>query len=275
MYMQSFIDRQVEIYSNRRNNFVGIIVDKVLTLAAHPTGKKVLDLGCGIGTQALEFARYGNTCIGIDNSPLCISKANELTKKLNLDCKFVGGLLGHDPLPENDFDIIVAISIAEHMFDNDLKKLFQQCYKILKDDGEFILEAHPTRYDYIFYDIACFPLLGPFLWLPDKLFKKYVHILDSTWVQFIWKCRKGVTRKQKSLTWEHCNLLTLGHLKELLSKAGFVFEKVVIENNYPPHDDRYYSKTILSSLYCKLVEFLFKEKEYFKREIYIVCKKNK
>lgn len=47
-------------------------------------GKRVLELGCGIGTDALEFARHGAQVWGIDISPLSIIVARKRQAALGL-----------------------------------------------------------------------------------------------------------------------------------------------------------------------------------------------
>lgn len=95
--------------------------------------KKVLDLGCGIGTSYESFVQIDPKIdwIGIDleNSP-------EVNARKRLDLKFLtfdGITL---PFPENYFDLIYCKQVFEHVrFPN---QLLQEVHRVLKPGGHFL-----------------------------------------------------------------------------------------------------------------------------------------
>lgn len=95
-------------------------------------GKKILDLGCGLGQIGKLLIDNGNQVYGIDISPKILKKANNkglITKCVDIET---------EPLPfRNKFDIVIAAEIIEHVFDTDT--LLIKIRKILKDKGELII----------------------------------------------------------------------------------------------------------------------------------------
>jgi len=78
--------------------------------AEYPRKRKVLDLGCGQGRDAIALARLGYSVTGIDNSRVGIDQMNEIgqKEKLNLNGQ-VGDIFGLDRFSE--FDIVLLDSM--------------------------------------------------------------------------------------------------------------------------------------------------------------------
>jgi len=75
---------------------------------------KILDAGCGTGNYAIELAQRGHTVVGIDSSPIMISKARIKNQYLPTEQKLT--LITHDlgeklPFTEKYFDAIISIHV--------------------------------------------------------------------------------------------------------------------------------------------------------------------
>jgi ubiquinone/menaquinone biosynthesis C-methylase UbiE len=78
-------------------------------------GKQVLDLGCGIGTEALEFARYGAEVTAIDLSSVSLDVARARAESEWLPVEFIQGDMEKLPmLPMIDFDLLWAWGSLHH-----------------------------------------------------------------------------------------------------------------------------------------------------------------
>jgi 2-polyprenyl-3-methyl-5-hydroxy-6-metoxy-1,4-benzoquinol methylase len=53
-----------------------------------PLGSRVLDVGCGLGTNALRLAALGHRVLGVDVSPAAIEQALVRRAAANVDCEF-------------------------------------------------------------------------------------------------------------------------------------------------------------------------------------------
>jgi ubiquinone/menaquinone biosynthesis C-methylase UbiE len=99
--------------------------------------KKILELGCGQGRDALFFASKGLEVYAIDSSAVAIENLRIKTKELNLDInlKNINALEGL-PFSNDYFDAVYS-----HMFynisfnDSELKLLFSESKRVLKDNG--------------------------------------------------------------------------------------------------------------------------------------------
>jgi 2-polyprenyl-3-methyl-5-hydroxy-6-metoxy-1,4-benzoquinol methylase len=93
------------------------------------TGKKILDIGCGIGTLSFILAEQGNEVTGFDINNVAISFCKFLNKKYNRNVIFVNEL----PLDLTKFDVITATDVLEHI--KDLKGFLLELSKRMKVGG--------------------------------------------------------------------------------------------------------------------------------------------
>lgn len=93
-------------------------------------GKKLLDLGAGIGWHAHFYAKKGACVTALDNSEKLLNKITN--KKITV--------VHHDlnkklPFDKKSFDIITASLALDHI--RNLNKLLKEVQRTLKDDGTF------------------------------------------------------------------------------------------------------------------------------------------
>jgi len=99
-------------------------------------GKKVLEIGCGIGTDAVNFAKHGADYTGIELSNVSL----ELTKKrfdvfgltgafFNIDAQDLDAL----SRVGRDFDLIYSFGVIHHS--PNPQKIIDNCLQLLKPDG--------------------------------------------------------------------------------------------------------------------------------------------
>lgn len=102
------------------------------------TNKKILDVGCGDGTDLKKIADQGAIPYGIDPSEEFV----QMAKNINKNGVIRKGIGEDVPFSDNFFDIVVskwAIQTSP-----DVKKIFSEIARVLKKDGIFIaLIKHP------------------------------------------------------------------------------------------------------------------------------------
>jgi len=76
-----------------------------------PEGKRILDIGCGIGGPALEMAStFGAEVVGIDLEAPLIARAtaDAVARGLEDQCQFQTVSLGALPFPDESFNIVIS-----------------------------------------------------------------------------------------------------------------------------------------------------------------------
>jgi SAM-dependent methyltransferase len=100
-------------------------------------GKRVLEIGCGIGTDAAEFARYGADYTAIDISPKTVDLAQQRFKVEGLEGRFICGDAS-DPAVYQDigkFDLVYSCGVMHHF--PRIDHMIQNAYDVLVPHGEF------------------------------------------------------------------------------------------------------------------------------------------
>ncbi len=120
--------------------------DDKLGLVGNLKDKKVIDLGCGCGQNAIALARLGADVTAIDFSLKQIGLAKELAAGAGLGIDFrVGDIQNIPQLNSGSYDFIVS-ACAISFVDNP-KSVFDEAHRLLKPGSRFILsDMNPLQY---------------------------------------------------------------------------------------------------------------------------------
>lgn len=103
------------------------------------SGKTVLDLGCGGGFLAEEFAKDGFKVTGIDPSERSIEAARQHAADDDLSIDYRIGQGEALPFPDDSFDIIACCDVLEHV--DDPHKVICEVARTLKMGGIFFYDT--------------------------------------------------------------------------------------------------------------------------------------
>lgn len=105
--------------------------------------EKVLDLACGTGNMSLIFSRNSYEVTGIDRSKEMLLIAEEKARKASANIRFINADLCEFRTDEK-YDLAISLfDSLNYILDiDDLKKVFNNVYKSLKEDGSFIFDVN-------------------------------------------------------------------------------------------------------------------------------------
>lgn len=105
------------------------------------SGKKILDLGCGLGRASTWLATRGAIVTGVDISEVSICKAQALAKKMGLNITFKLGNV--DKLNyDSEFDIVFCKGFLHHLPDV-RSSLYHYCQYLR--EGGLIIAQEPKK----------------------------------------------------------------------------------------------------------------------------------
>lgn len=96
-------------------------------------GKKVLDAGAGTGRLSLKLFEAGAQVTALDISPEMLAKL----QSKNGEIETVEGNIEHMPFPNDTFDMVFSSLTLVHL--KKIDRFMDECYRVLKDNGLFIL----------------------------------------------------------------------------------------------------------------------------------------
>lgn len=107
------------------------------------SGKKILEIGFGQGTDLIQFAKKGAECFGID-----LTQKHCNLAKSNFKLRGGGGYKAHLvmadasklPFKNNFFDIIYSFGVLHHT--PDIDKCLEEAFRVLKDNGSIIITIY-------------------------------------------------------------------------------------------------------------------------------------
>ena len=114
---------------------------EVLTerLGIDPRGTAALDVGCGGGLLAEEFARLGCAVTGIDPSEPSLATARAHAARSGLTIDYQVGVGEALPCEDASFDIVYCCDVLEHV--NDLNRVIAEIARVLKPAGVFLYDT--------------------------------------------------------------------------------------------------------------------------------------
>jgi phosphoethanolamine N-methyltransferase len=107
-------------------------------------GKRILDIGCGIGGPAFEMARnHGAEVVGIDLEAPLVKRATQAAADLGLGdrCTFHTVVAGPLPFASAEFDIVTSSGAFTQI--EDKTAILGESYRVLKPGG------HLSCYDWL------------------------------------------------------------------------------------------------------------------------------
>jgi ubiquinone/menaquinone biosynthesis C-methylase UbiE len=110
----------------------------------------IVDLGCGIGTIAIEAAKKCSYVYAIDYSAIALRKTKILLAKAGVSdrAKVICSSAGEIPIIDNSIDKVICADLIEHLYQTEFENMARECCRILRKGGSLIIHTSPNPSDF-------------------------------------------------------------------------------------------------------------------------------
>ncbi|HTP13772.1 MAG TPA: methyltransferase domain-containing protein [Bacteroidota bacterium] len=106
-------------------------------------GKKLLEIGCGLGTDLLQFARGGALVTGVDLTPASIELVKKRFALYELPVRAQVADAEHLPFSDNSFDVVYSFGVLHHT--PNTQQALDEVYRVLKPGGRLMIMLYHRR----------------------------------------------------------------------------------------------------------------------------------
>lgn len=123
------------------------VLNPLIASLLHTGRLNILDCACGIGTQAIGFARHGHNVTASDLSPAAVARAQHEALQRNLTIDFhVSDMTSLTEIASSNYDVVAALDNAlPHLSADKLRKAVHAMASKLHPGGLFL--ASTRDYD--------------------------------------------------------------------------------------------------------------------------------
>lgn len=185
-----------------------------LRLMGDLKGKKLLDLGTGLGETAVYFALQGAQVTATDISPHMITLARQLAAHHHTEIEGLVCPAENLNLPDNYIDICYTANVLHHVADR--KRTLREIHRVLKPEG-LVVSWDPLAYN---------PIINVYRRMADK-----VRTKDEQPVKF------DLVREYQEV---------FGHVAhhEFWLTGLLIFIKYFLVDRVHPNQDRYWKRIL-------------------------------
>ncbi|MCA8960832.1 MAG: methyltransferase domain-containing protein [Planctomycetes bacterium] len=114
---------------------------ELMKLTRFDADDRVLDLGCGTGTQTILVGRRCRQVVGVDTDPAWIARARQVAARFEgvVDCAFRHGPVEAQGFESASFDRVLSFCVIEHIPNYD--EVLAELHRVLKPGGQLVLSA--------------------------------------------------------------------------------------------------------------------------------------
>jgi SAM-dependent methyltransferase len=140
-------------------------------------GKRLLEVGCGMGTDLLQFARGGAICTGVDLTPRSVEISSLHFGLYDMRADFVLGDGERLPFADDSFDVVYSNGVLHHT--PDTEQAVREVHRILRPGGIARVMLYHRNSLYYWTEIILHRgiLRGHFLrgHSPEEIMSRYVE----------------------------------------------------------------------------------------------------
>jgi SAM-dependent methyltransferase len=218
------------MFTPERLEAARVEVDAMIALLGLQSGAKLLDLCCGAGRHALEFARRGFEVTGVDRTRAYLEKARSIAATERLSIAFAEADMREFVRPDT-FDAAINVFTAFGYFDDpaDDLKVARNLRTSLKPGGRLLLDVNGKENLAAKFRPRDWSRRGDAIVLEER------RLLDG-WkrIESKWTWIGGDQRRESTLT---VRLYSGAELESLLLEAGFARVELYGRLKGTPYDE--------------------------------------
>ncbi len=204
-------------------------VEQLIALLDIPTGASVLDLCCGLGRHAFEFAQHGHKVTGVDRTQYYLEKARNQAEAEKLAIEFVLEDMREFCRPDM-FDCAINLWSSFGYFEDpeDDRRVLLNVFQSLKKDGKIVMEMGGKEiFARDFREQNWHEADGNFL-LEERTIHENWSRVENRWIVFRDNIRQEFTFSLR--------LYSGAELSELLKECGFRGVEIFGDLSGNPYD---------------------------------------
>ncbi len=134
--------------SKKRYNVYYPYLKKFCEFENH-SGEKILEIGCGLGTDSVQYAKYGAevTAVDLGQDQVDLTKLNFEMRNLKYD-EISTANVESLKFKDQTFDLVYCFGVIHHTLD--IQKAVDEIYRVLKKDGEAIIMIYSRGWKHYF-----------------------------------------------------------------------------------------------------------------------------
>lgn len=103
-------------------------------------GERLLEVGCGIGTDLVRFARGGARVTGVDLSETALALAQENARHAGVSMRLELANGENLPFRDESFDVVYGHGVLQYTADPE--RMIAECRRVLRSDGTAIFMVY-------------------------------------------------------------------------------------------------------------------------------------
>jgi glycosyltransferase involved in cell wall biosynthesis len=121
-------------------------------------GKTLLEIGCGLGTDLLQFARHGAIVTGVDLTEESIALAKKRFELYGVQGTFCTADAENLPFADNSFDVVYSFGVLHHT--PNTQKAIDEIYRVVKHGGEIVIMLYHKHSLHVWLGVPLYFLYG-------------------------------------------------------------------------------------------------------------------
>ena len=106
--------------------------------------KKLLEIGCGIGEDMVQFAKRGAICYGIDLTDNAVGLTRDNLEFHKLHAQLQVSNVSQLPYDDSFFDIVYSMGVLHHY--PDIENSLSEIYRVLKEGGLAVIMLYNKNF---------------------------------------------------------------------------------------------------------------------------------